>query len=218
MARVVAHSGSLAADPTELARCRALLSDGERARASRFRDEATRRRFIVRRARLRELLASTTGEHPAALTFLVGPLGKPHLPGGPMFSASHSAERWLVALGPGELGADIEAIDPAIDWDGIARTLFAPAEAAAIHTPRAFFDCWARKEAFVKALGQGLSHPLHAFEVSVAGEATFNRGGEGWRIAALPLGAAFAGAVAAVDDGTPLRIELVDEGAFAVAA
>jgi 4'-phosphopantetheinyl transferase len=211
VARVVVHHGSLQADPPELARCWALLGDGERERAGRFRYEITRRRFVVRRARLRERLAALTGARPAALRFATDRFGKPRLADGPAFSASHTGERWLIAVGAAELGADIEAINPAAEWRDIARTLFAPAEAAAIATRRAFFDCWARKEAFVKAVGQGLSYPLDAFEVSVERDATLGRGGDGWRIAALPLGDDLAGAVVATDDGAPIELTWADD-------
>ena len=84
------------------------------------------------------------------------------------------------------LGCDIEAIDPAIDWPPLARAFFSTAENDALaaldgsEARAAFFACWSRKEAFVKALGLGLSYPLDAFTVSVGAAPVILSGGDGW--------------------------------------
>lgn len=215
MAAVEAVFGRLDLAMPEVERLRTLLSLPERARAERFRHGRDRRRFIVRRARLRQCLAAAMGQVPERLTFVSGRNGKPRLAGlGPRFSLSHSGEHWLVALAAVEVGADIEAINPAIDHRDTARGLFAPGEVAALEAlpdgaaMRGFFDCWARKEAFVKAIGEGLSYPLDAFHVSVGRAAALLDGGAGWTMARLDIAPDVAGAAVAADNGAPLDITL----------
>lgn len=225
MPRVAVHLASLDVGLDEVARCAALLDPGERERAARFRFERDRLRFVVRRGRLREWLGAAVEERPERLAYREGPFGKPALAGGPCFSLSHSADRMMVAIGAVPLGCDIEAIDPAAEWRSLARALFAPRERELLAAlpehdgRRAFYACWARKEAFVKAIGQGLSYPLDAFEVAVEREAALLAGGDGWRIAAIDAGAGFAGALVVRDDGTPVSVDVADHAhATAMAA
>lgn len=225
MARVALWHGRLDVAPAEVERLRALLSMPEQARAERFRFARDRRRFIVRRARLRACLATPTGIDPARLTFALGANGKPRLvEPGPQFSLSHSGEHWLVALAAVDVGADIEAINPAIDCDDTARGLFGPAEIAALgalpdsERRRAFFDVWARKEAFVKAIGQGLSYPLDAFRVSTGTFADLLDGGDGWAMRRIDIAPDVAGAVVARDDGLPLVVAIQGFDRVAAAA
>jgi len=186
-AAVAVRFGRLEAAAHEEARLAALLDADERARAARFRFARDRRRFVVRRGRAREWLAEEIGGNPAQLSFSVSAHGKPELRGGPHFSLSHSGETMMLAISDAALGCDIEAVDPALDWPPLARTFFSPAENAALATlapgpaRTAFFACWSRKEAFVKALGSGLSYPLDAFTVSVTEHAAIVSGGEGWQ-------------------------------------
>jgi 4'-phosphopantetheinyl transferase len=111
----------------------------------------------------------------------------------------------MLAIAEVEVGCDIEWIDPDLDWPPIADRLFAPADRDALgclpedHARRGFFDCWARKEAYVKALGQGLSYPLDAFDVSVDRDA-WMRAEVGWAIADVVPGSGYAGAVVARAD------------------
>lgn len=203
-------------DDAAVAHCAGLIAPDERDRAARFHFDRDRRRFIVRRGRLRILLAERAGGAPEKLVFTAGPLGKPILRAGPHFSASHSGDRMIVAIAEVELGCDIERIDETIDWRPVAESFFAPGECAALKPlsgaagRQSFFDCWTRKEAFVKALGQGLSYPLDAFDVSVGQAAILLAGGEGWAIAAASPGPGYVGAVVAKDDGLPLDIRWVD--------
>jgi len=219
MAAVAVHFDTLEAGVAEVARLALLLDPAERERASRFRFDRDRRRFVVRRAKLRLLLAERAGRAPEALAYAASSHGKPALPGaGFCFSLSHSGERMMLAIAEGEVGCDIEAVDETIDWREIADGLFAAAERDALAAlpeaegRRAFFECWARKEAFVKALGLGLSYPLDAFHVSVTPEARLLRGGEGWMIAATDALLGHAAAVVARDDGMPLEIGPVRTG------
>ena len=209
MARVAVHVETLAVDAAALAH---LLGDDERARADRFRFPRDRRRFVVRRARLRQLLGAWVGRAPDALTFTENSHGKPILIDGPPFSLSHSADMMMLAIGDAETGCDIEWIDPALDWQPLADTLFTPTErnALALLPPeaarRAFFACWARKEAFVKALGLGLSYPLDAFDVSVRAAPALLSGGDGWAIGEAPAIPGYATAIVAGDDTVPLVV------------
>jgi 4'-phosphopantetheinyl transferase len=183
---VAVRFGRLDVAPEEEARLAALLAADERARAALFRFARDRRRFVVRRGRAREWLAEEVGGNPARLRFTANAHGKPELTGGPHFSLSHSGETMMLAIGDAELGCDIEAIDPALDWPPLARTFFSPTENAALAAlapeaaRTAFFACWSRKEAFIKALGLGLSYPLDAFTVSVGAAPAVVSGGEGW--------------------------------------
>jgi len=147
-----------------------------------------------------------------ALRFGENSHGKPILADGPCFSLSHSADMMMLAIGDAAIGCDVERIDPALDWPPLAETFFTATERAALAAlppeaaRRAFFACWARKEAFVKALGLGLSWPLDAFDVSVGATPALLSGGAGWAIAAAPDVPGFATAIVAHDDGTPLII------------
>ncbi|MDH7640443.1 4'-phosphopantetheinyl transferase family protein [Sphingomonas oryzagri] len=184
MAEITLHTITLDPGEEEIARLAALIDGGERQRAGQFRFERDRRRFIVRRARLREILGERIGAPPARLRFEAGSHGKPRLPGHPChFSASHSGERMLVAVGSQEVGCDIERIVPDLDWQPIAGRFFTPIEQQALLSApnglRSFFRCWTRKEAFVKALGLGLSYPLDSFDVTIGEDARILRGGHG---------------------------------------
>ncbi|MFM8322791.1 MAG: 4'-phosphopantetheinyl transferase family protein, partial [Chloroflexota bacterium] len=140
-----------------------LLDPGERSRAGRFRFARDRARFIARRALLRRILALYTGVPPTALAYAVNPFGKPHLPDHPAlcFNTSHSAGLALVALARQvELGVDIEHARPDFDPLPLAERFFSPAERAALaalpssRRQQAFYLCWSRKEAYIKAAGR----------------------------------------------------------------
>ena len=154
------------------AAARALLSRDERARADRFVHDRHRRRYSVAQAHLRRVLAGLTGTSPAAIGFRFGRHGKPFLPGGPSFNQSHSEERIIIAVAAeGRVGVDIEVIRMVKHMLGIAARNFARDESARLHAAHAherqalFFRLWTRKEAFLKALGVGLTHSLRSFSV-----------------------------------------------------
>ena len=212
MAAADLHFGSLDVGEDEVERMAVLLDPAERARAARFAFARDRRRFIVRRARLRAVLAEATGVTAERLVYTENAYGKPALAVGPRFSASHSHELWAVAVSDRDVGVDVEYHQPGIDWRDLATGLFAAGECAALDAlakddaMRGFFDCWARKEAFVKAIGMGLSYPLDAFAVSVTPEARLLSGADGWRIAGLALAEGYSGALVVADDGAPIEI------------
>jgi 4'-phosphopantetheinyl transferase len=168
----------LDAGPEEVRCLRAWLSDAERRRAERFRFERDRRRFIVARARLRELLAVRLDATPEAVEFASGKNGKPSLAqqyadSGWRFNVAHCDDVAVYAFSrDGDVGIDIEAIRPVCEADAIAARFFSLREYAAYAAlaprdrPLGFLECWTRKEAVVKALGDGLSMPLDGFDVS----------------------------------------------------
>ena len=153
----------------------ALLDPEERARAERLRREIDRRRATASLGLRRLVLGSRLGVRPETLHFTYGESGKPHLLGFAhiSFSVSHSSNLIVIAVADGvRLGVDVERVR-ALDTERIARRFFAPDEANALAAlpesdrPAAFFACWTRKEAIVKATGYGLAE-LHRFAVSIA--------------------------------------------------
>jgi len=158
----------------------ALLSDKERQRASRFVFDRERRRFTVARARLRQLLSARLGMRPDSVEFVYGTRGKPALApscaaADLRFNVSHSDDVAVYAFSHGrEIGIDIESVRAIHNAEDIAARFFSHHENEAYlaldqrDRPLGFFNCWTRKEAFVKALGDGLYHPLDCFDVSLS--------------------------------------------------
>jgi len=155
------------------------LSSDERDRAARYHFERDRSRYIVARATLRAILARYLGVAPADVRFVYGPHGKPAL--APehgvdfSFNLSHAGDTALYAVTRGRrVGVDLEQILPDKADVGVAGRFFSPREVATLRAlpprPRheAFFRCWTRKEAYVKARGDGLSLDLKSFDVSLA--------------------------------------------------
>jgi 4'-phosphopantetheinyl transferase len=158
-----------------LSRAAATLSDDERARAARFHFDRDRRRFAAARALLRSILAGYLQVPADEVAFTYDPNGKPRLAGGGLsFNVSHSHGAAVFAFtSEREIGVDIERHPAPDDGDAVARHFFAPAEVAMLDSlpaaarPAAFLRCWTRKEAYIKARGDGLSLPLDSFEVSL---------------------------------------------------
>ena len=176
------------------------LSEGERSRVARLRFDRERRRFIVARARLRGLLAARLGAAPESIELIYGAKGKPALAerfarSGWRFNVSHCGELAVYAFSrAGEIGIDVEAVHAVREADDIAARFFSRRENSAYLAlaPRArplgFFRCWTRKEALVKALGDGLSMPLAEVDVSAAPP--------GWRLHSFSPLPGFIAAVA----------------------
>jgi len=158
----------------------AVLAASERRRAERFVQDRDRRRFIVRRARLRRLLAERLGVPAESLRFSEGVRGKPQLSSpfesaGLQFNLTHCDDLVVYAFSTcTELGVDVEAIRVVPGADDIAALSFSPRECdtyrrlSARDKTLGFLNCWTRKEAFVKATGCGLADGLDGFEVSLA--------------------------------------------------
>jgi 4'-phosphopantetheinyl transferase len=189
------------------ARSLAWLSEEERARADRFRFDRHRRAFVLGRAALRGLFASYLGMDPGAVQFVVGPHGKPALadPSCALrFNASNSGDIAAYAFTSGcEIGVDIEQHRALRDFENIARRFFSPEEAAellelsAAEIITGFFNCWTRKEAFIKALGGGLSIPLDSFRVTLRPGADARMiSPPGWTLHAFTPASDYAGAIA----------------------
>jgi 4'-phosphopantetheinyl transferase len=189
------------------------LSPHERHHAARFLRKEDADRFIAARGCLRRLLAAQLSVSPGDLTFRKGEYGKPELDGveGLSFNVSHSGNLALVAISAGgPLGVDIERIDSSSDFTSVATTSFSELEISEIsatpadHRARAFFSCWTRKEAYIKATGRGLSTPLSSFAVWVgAADAVplrWSASGERERLAChimpLPVPQSYAAALA----------------------
>jgi 4'-phosphopantetheinyl transferase len=165
---------SLATSP---AGSRALLSADERERASRFQFARDRERFVTAHAALRRVLAEPAGCAPERLVFGYTAHDKPFLigPGADLsFNLSHSHELALVAVTRGRaIGVDVEHHRAGVELESVARTSFSAAERRALlalpphEREAAFFRGWTRKEAYLKARGEGLSMPLDRFSVSL---------------------------------------------------
>lgn len=151
---------------------REILAADERQRADRYHLRQHREDFITSRGLLRVLLGRYLERDPRQLSLVHGPGGKPEVagmrsPGAMRFNVSHSDGLALYAFAlDRHVGIDIERIRPAIAADTVAETFFSPLEVKALRAlpaslqPQAFFDAWTRKEAYVKATGQGLTHGL----------------------------------------------------------
>jgi 4'-phosphopantetheinyl transferase len=170
--------GSLEVDDCAFAACTALLDSSEIARARRFHFARDCRRFTVARALLRRLAARYTGQEAAAVRFTLGPHGKPQLATpepGLCFNLSHSGTQALfVFAADREVGIDLEAgTRLGENWAGLAERIFSAreqAELAALPAARqreAFLNGWTRKEAYLKATGQGLVNGLAQVEVTL---------------------------------------------------
>jgi 4'-phosphopantetheinyl transferase len=152
----------------------------ERARASRFHFARDRRRFVVGRGLLREIVGLYLDLRPDQVRFDYGQQGKPRLADGMgdgslQFNLAHSHELALVALVRNRaIGVDLEQVRDLPDADQLASQFFSKHEYAALQALPAeqrlvgFFNCWTRKEAYVKATGDGLNCPLGEFDVSLA--------------------------------------------------
>lgn len=199
---------------------RGFLAEDEIERADRFHQETDRTRFIIGRGLLKCLLARYLNVRPNEIRFQYNPWGKPYLspeihPSAPMFNFSHSQDLALCALSRDRMvGVDIEHVRPMAEYPDIAERFFSTQEIDAIAArpepmrQRAFFSCWTQKEAFVKALGQGLSIPLNRFELPVGSPDITSVTYEGfgsletsrWSLRALNLGADYVGAIAVEGD------------------
>lgn len=156
-----------------------ILSDEERGRADRFCFEKDRCRYIVRVGILREILSNYTGRKPRMLKFCYGEHGKPRLndcsgKSNIHFSLSHSEGLALYAFSRDyDLGIDIELIRSIPEMEQIIKLFFSEKEKVAFEAIlgneklEAFFKYWTRKEAFIKAMGDGLYRPLDSFDISM---------------------------------------------------
>lgn len=182
---------SLDLTPTAMLELRRTLAADELARAKRFHFTEDRTRFIAARGALRDILARYLGTEANQVSFRYSPHGKPALaplgaglaagsqrggqPKPPLhFNLSHAGDLALVAIARGrQVGVDIESTRPDIAHDLITARSFSPREQARLRAlpihlkAQGFLNCWTRKEAYIKARGEGLSLPLDQFDVSL---------------------------------------------------
>ena len=158
----------------------AVLSDDECERAARYRFGRDRRRYVLVRAALRRQLAAYLNLAPTKLRFEYNHAGKPRLAADCgeakiSFNVSHSADLGLLAFGFGcRVGADIEYMKIDLEFRSLARHSFSACEQRQLRTleegpglTAGFYRCWTRKEAYIKALGDGIGYGLDRFDVSL---------------------------------------------------
>lgn len=192
-----------------------ILSPDERTRAARFHFERDRQHFTATRGLLRTILANYVGAGPADLVFRYSEKDKPsldpHSSHDPVeFNVSHSGTAALLAFARGRaLGVDIEIVRDDFDSAALAHRFFSrheQSQLAALDPSEkysGFFRCWTRKEAYIKAVGTGLSLPLDQFDVSLhpADEhallATRPEASEAaeWSLREVPAGDGYVGAL-----------------------
>jgi 4'-phosphopantetheinyl transferase len=204
-----------------------VLSPDELARASRFHFSDDRQRFVASRAFLRTILAGYLRTDPSGLSFSYSKKEKPSL--GPAhagsdvtFSVSHSGGIALFAFTRGrEVGVDVEQLRRDFDVEAIARRFFSAHEQKQLYPLpseskfEAFFRCWTRKEAYIKATGEGLSLPLHQFDVSIAADdsnallATRPDASEAalWSLREVPAGPGYVAALCVRGRGREWRLK-----------
>jgi 4'-phosphopantetheinyl transferase len=207
--------------PDAVQRLEAVLSQEERVRADRFRFERDRNHFVVARGLLRALLGDYLHQSPASLVFSYGPYGKPSLSlpnssEGLCFNLSHSSGLVVYAVAQERnLGVDVEHVGARnCAVEDIAERFFSIRERNDLRAlpPEArdegFYDCWTRKEAYLKARGMGLQIPLDSFAVTLGPDrpAQFLCGVEPiWNLASFHPAEGYTAAV--VYDGLPCPIK-----------
>ncbi len=189
----------------EVAALAACLSADERERGRGLLTGTHQRRFGVARAMLRRLLGRYLGQAPGALAFARGAHGKPFLQEGTLhFNVSHSHELALYAIARNrEVGVDVEWMRPQVAHEQIAARFFSLeeqevlAQLPAAERRAAFYNIWTRKEAYVKARGDGIAAGLGSFAVSLGAEAALLRSDEGgrWKLVALEPADGYAAAL-----------------------
>jgi 4'-phosphopantetheinyl transferase len=197
------------------------LSADESARAARFHFEVDKNRFIVAHGVLRKILGRYLHRDSAELTFSVNQYGKPALVNSTLeFNLSHSGDFALIAVTQGrKIGVDVERIRQGISSHVIAQQYFSKAEVAELQSlpieqrESAFFTCWTRKEAYIKAQGLGLALPLESFDVSLSpNEPAMLRAtrpdpqeSARWMLRSLDVDPNYAGAIAVENDTLDFR-------------
>jgi 4'-phosphopantetheinyl transferase len=153
-----------------------LLSPDEKNRAQKFRFAGDRRNFIAARGILRAMIGKYLKINPAEISFLYNEFGKPRIANSnPLhFNISHSQNMAVFAFTKRlNIGIDVEFVNPDVEVKEVAANFFSTNEVMNLlalperQQTLGFFNCWTRKEAFIKAVGEGLSFPLNTFEVSL---------------------------------------------------
>jgi 4'-phosphopantetheinyl transferase len=210
---------SIKASSDSVQQAESILSADETQRAGRFRFDADRYRFTISRVALRDVLSRYLHCEPRQIDLTIGEYGKPTVDSKPSldFNLSHSGDHALIAVArERKVGVDVEHFRDDLEVEKIARRFFSEKEnAELISLPSnrqrtGFFNCWTRKEAYIKAHGLGLSLPLDSFDVSLTPNepavlrATRSNPQEAsqWTLLSLDVEDRYAGAVAV--DGVDL--------------
>ncbi len=206
----------LHAPSAEVSACYELLSIEEQERARRFRVERPRNEFVLTRGTLRSLLAQYLGGAPQEVRFRYACQGKPALEGesGLSFNVSHTNGLALMAfVKQRAIGVDVENVGREVEAERLAERFFSEHEHQALRRlagdelQAAFFRCWTRKEAYIKAKGNGLSLPLHQFDVSIVegdrdallATRPDPSQAERWTIRDIPMGTGYVAALAVAE-------------------
>jgi len=220
-------SASLDRPAQEVQALASLLDADEQRRAARFVFEHSRRRFIVARGLLRRLLGAYTGAAPEQLEFTYGEKGKPRLVDQPVaFNVSHSEELMLAGFARVPLGVDVEYLRDVSDAEAISQRFFSTNETVTLlrlekaQRSLAFLLGWTRKEAYIKAIGRGLSFPLNRFEVTLDPTQAAKivrldgdtRGAALWRLVHLEPAPGYVGALAVSGQDWQIQTHTLVEG------
>ncbi len=216
---------SLDAGMGDLGDSLACLNQQEQERANKLKTLTRQRQFIITRACLKRILARISNKQAPQIRLSHGERGKPHIDeqfrGKPIyFNLSHSDKQSMIALTLGqELGIDIEKIQAHRDHRLLGRRCFSGREQSRLNRLRddelyrAFYACWTRKEAFIKAIGEGIGYGLDKFDVSPDTEAGWSRinlrqttaGDKAWFNISLECAPGYAAALALSDTEVGLR-------------
>lgn len=168
------------------------LTPQEQERADRYHFEHSRQQLVISHFARDRILDRHLGPEPR--TFVKAQHGKPYIEGCDLrFNLTHSHQMALLAVGPVELGVDVEYIERKTPYEDLARRFFSAPEAdefMALPESRrkeVFFTIWTRKEAYIKAIGEGLSHPLDAFQVSLDRADPYLVSCPGWELYEVPV-------------------------------
>jgi 4'-phosphopantetheinyl transferase len=196
------------------------LAPDEKNRAQRFVFQPDRNSYIAARGVLRELLGRYLNRAPVEIEFDYGPQGKPALRSESSerlveFNVSHSHGVGLFAFAVGrQVGVDVELVRPDFAGEKIAERFFSPQEVMELRSlppatqDEGFFLCWTRKEAYIKARGEGLQIPLKSFHVSLTpGKPARLQAVDSsrWSLRSLRPDARYVGAVVGEGQGWRLR-------------
>jgi len=190
-----------------------MLSQDEQARAAKYHFERDRNRYVAGRTMLRRLLSKYVNEDPERIAFSYGEAGKPLLPD-LAFNLAHSGSHALLAVNRGaQIGVDVEVVRAMSDMPAVAEYSFSPGEFRRWRSlPEeekvdAFYRCWTRKEAYLKAIGEGIAKRLKKFEVTFeTGERPrIITGAEGaWTFFDVSLEPSYVAAIAC--EGSPVSV------------
>lgn len=201
-----------------------LLNHDERRKAQRFHFERDRLTYVIARGLLRRQLGCYLQVDPDAIRFGYTAYDKPFISdpkSSLQFNVSHSGDVVLLAFADdAPVGIDVELIRPIADAPHIVARFFSPTEIATWHSlpdtqkTAAFYTCWTRKEAYIKARGEGLSHPLDQFDVTLRPDEPAvlktGRSDETWTITTVPIPHDYAAALVFGREKAQLACFLID--------